>query len=139
MPIAQEDDIQDNEFILRRIPNSVGYIISDDTEPVNRISFKPTDQDGDGISLYRELFASAKSVAEAGNNKNGYYVVRMTAQSIRELGLEIVPNPICGELPGHSLIPDLNCNMNKNESKALQLKLADLVNEDFQNSIVFTP
>lgn len=134
----ESDPVSPDEFILRRIPNLPNYINMELPMPVVRGAFGPSSSDIDGLSVYRENFVSAQDVAEDGNNLAGYYVVRLRAQDIFNLGMDLIPNPINGQLPGHTLIPELSLiakKADRNKYKDLTLELAKLASND----IVYSP
>lgn len=109
--------VSPDEFILRRIPNLQNYINLELAMSVTRAAFGPSSDDIDGLSVYREEFVSARQVAEAGNNPAGYYVVRLQAQDILNLGVQLIQDPKVGQLPGHTLIPELSKDGKKAERK----------------------
>jgi hypothetical protein len=72
-------------------------------------------------------------VAASGRTPNGYYVVRIAVSAILDLGLTVVPDPLCDGPRGHSLIPEINSSLvgeNKKRSKDLQQELAMLASGD---------
>ena len=131
----QYDLISDDEILLRRVVRE--YVNVDLPLPVQREGFRPTKRDIDGISLFRERFVSPSDVANGNRGPTGYYVVRLRASNIRELGLNILPNVKDDQLPGHSLIPEINYPAMKNDkskSKELQRMLAKLANGNFAHT-----
>lgn len=136
---TQHDSIQPSEYVLRRVLNQASVIDTDLPQPVQRIAFRPTDEDLDGISVFRALFTTAEEVA-AGKSAHGYYVVRIPVNEILDLGLTVVPDPQVDTLEGHSLIPELTSHTRKTEfSKKKQQQLAGLVNKDIRNRLVYSP
>lgn len=133
----QHDPIEDDEFLLRRVLRE--YVDTNLAQPVQREGFRPTKDDVDGISVFRERFVAPSVVATAGRRgPTGYYVVRLRARDIRALGLSVRPNVMDNQLPGHSLIPEINHPASRNDSetsKELQRKLAKLAD----NNIAFQP
>ena len=128
----QYSPVSDDEFLLRRVPANFDYINHNLSVPVQRVAFEPhKKRDIDGLSVYRELFVFAKDVAAAGRSPAGYYVVRLRAQDYRNLDLSLRPSPRLDDLPGHTLVPELNAasmsnRADKEKSKALQRELAKL-------------
>lgn len=133
----ESDPVSPDEFILRRIPNLPSYI-KELPISVARAAFSPTDDDVDGVSVYREHFVTAKDVAEAGRSDMGYYVVRFKAEDLFNLGVSLVPNKQEDGLPGHTLIPELSLiskTQDKKKYKELALKITKLASND----IAFRP
>jgi hypothetical protein len=116
------------EYVLRRIHK-------DNFDATLRIpfrpaSFKPTESDQDGLSVYRERFVSPFEVAATGRTPGAYYVVRLAVQDLQRLNLSVVPTP--GPLPGHAVIPELNRGFyekEKQRSRDLQLELSRLASQ----------
>jgi hypothetical protein len=91
------------------------------------VAFKPTTDDEDGLSVYRERFVNPAAVAAAGRTPGAYYVVRVPMSALRQLNLTVVPVP--ADLPGHAVIPELNrkrYETDKASLKRIQLELAKL-------------
>lgn len=135
----ESDPILPDEFILRRIPNLPDYINLALPMPVARGAFGPSSEDSDGLSIYREKFVSAQEVAEAGNNAAGYYVVRLRAQDILNLGLNLLSDPKAGQLPGHTLIPELSIGAKKADRKKYKELTLNLAKLSSSNNIVYSP
>lgn len=91
------------EEILRRV--ACAYYV-EETRQVHRLAFRPTEHDSTGISVYRHMLTSARAVAEAAPKPT--YVAGVSVKRILELSLQVLPDP-CPPLPGHSIIPELNC------------------------------
>lgn len=126
----QNDPVSPDEFILRRVPANQDFIDKSLPLRVQRVAFEPKKKrDINGLSVYRERFVSAMGVAAAGRSSAGYYVVRLRARDYLDLRLTLQPDPQPDELPGHTLIPELNAgsmrNPHREKSKDLQKKLAD--------------
>lgn len=71
----------------------------------------PSKRDTDGLSLNRSACGvdanlMKESAPESIREKRG--VVGIRASSIQDAGLEIRPDPIEGELPGHVLLPQIS-------------------------------
>ena len=127
----ENDPINDDEFVLRRVVNLPDYYDPTLPAPTRTNAFRPTDDDLTGISVYREAFVSAEAVARAGGSEKGYYVARLPVAGIRALGLTVTPDPQPDLLPGHSLVPEINCirykiAVEKKRIKPLQERLARL-------------
>jgi len=114
-----------------------GYYNPSDGIPVNRLAFKPTDRDDKGLSVFREDCGTTPAqAASAGPNPQGYYVARLEVAEVTPFGISIEPDPQPGPL-GHALIPELSItsyNANKNTSKELMLKLAEIASRAIVHS-----
>lgn len=135
----ESDPVSPDEFILRRIPNLPNYINLSLPIPVTNAGFSPTNDDVDGLSVYREKFVTAKEIAEAGRSDAGYYVVRFKAEDLLNLGMTLDPDPQEGELSGHTLIPELSQTakiQDKKKYRELALKIARLASE---KDIIYSP
>ena len=135
----QGHPLSPDEYILRRVPASPGnkLINLDLPRPLDRTAFRPNKNDIFGISVFRELFVTPLRIAKKGRKgPNSYYVVRLRVSDVRAAGFNAIPDPQTDQLPGHTLIPEINLGTDKERSKELQLKLANLVT---LNDIVFKP
>ncbi len=133
--LVQTDPLSPDEILLRRI------LYSQRVEGIFKEgAFDPSSSDTDGISLFREYFIDAKSVAEAGKNPSGYYVVRLkycdlsplvNESSNEEFQLTIDPTPN-DDLPGHVVIREVKRNLAgdaKGKMRKIKLALAQLANK----------
>lgn len=139
---SESDPVDPDEIVLRRVLNHSDRIDINLPRPVQRIAFRPTDDDVAGISLFRSRFTTPQEVADSGTNPKGYYVVALPVREFLNLGLTVVPDPRAGQPGGHSLVPELNSLYvpnNKGRSKILQVKLAQLVNQDIDGRLVYVP
>ena len=121
---SESDPILPNEWLLRRVSNQ--WYDSSLKSPFNRLAFRPYEHDGDGISLFREMFVSPKDISSSGG-KPPYTVVRIRASSIKGLGLKIISTPDPSQPPGHVSLPDLSLSERNNDSiksKELQFGLS---------------
>ena len=105
----QNDPIEPEEFILRRVPYSQNtpYINPESEEPISTGCFTPSKDDTDGISVFREKFVSAKKVADRymeGKNKQ-CYIIRIKAEDLEGI-VTIIPSPN-EYLDGHAHIPEI--------------------------------
>ena len=104
------EPIADDEFIFRRL--SIGAIpiwYDPATGELSDQAFAPGKHDTTGISVSRSKYKSAEEAASGRPNKT-YYVAKILAGKIREVGMSIEPRP---EVPGgidpaHAEIPELN-------------------------------
>lgn len=74
------DSITADEFLLRRVhqhhvdpgpPIVIGYV-----------GFRPTPEDTQGLSVYREKFITAAEVAASGRKPGEYFVVRLSVTAV---------------------------------------------------------
>jgi hypothetical protein len=130
--MREDEDVDPGETILRRIPSE--HFDASLPNPVSPNAFRPSGDDIDGISLYREAFVSPLQVARKARRPASTYVVaRLQARDVMALGLTIVPTP--GNLPGHVSLPEINTasyndKTSKSRVKDLNLSLAKLVGKD---------
>jgi hypothetical protein len=136
---TESDKVGSEEYVFRRILNRDQEIDFSLSRPVQGLAFNPTNSDIDGLSLFRELFATAGKVAREGRNPLGYFVARIPVSEIIHLGLSVRPDPREGFLPGHSLIPELTCLIDKRTKRDLRNRLAQLVNRNVGERIVYRP
>lgn len=131
----ESDSVDPSEFILRRVPYNQlnNYINIALPQPVTELAFMPLDYDENGISVNREYFVSADSLADIfrGNRNKECYIVRFKTKDILALEppLSAIPAPV-DESPGHALIPEINrifYKKKKIECLELQNKLANLI------------
>lgn len=97
--------IASDEWLLRRIPEDRGPTHT--CAQPSWLAFRPADRDVDGLSLYRELEASARQVAGWGRQGRHYFVGRIRAGAIVELGMTLRATPDPDGRPGHVIIPEL--------------------------------
>jgi hypothetical protein len=133
------DPVDENESVLRTIPNVIGYYNPDAPElPVLLESFLPNKKrDPDGLSLCRLDFISPKRFGRANRHGAGVYVSQIAVAKIISLGLSVKPSVI-PEFPGHVIIPEMSypeLKKNKNRIKDLALSLARLASAN----IVYGP
>lgn len=120
----ESDPIEPREWLLRRIPHM--YFDARLQPPIQRAAFRPTANDIDGISLFREMFLSPKDLSKTGK-KTPYVVARIRASTIADCGLTTIASPDPAQPPGHVSLPELsiqNMKKNKQKSKDYQFALA---------------
>ena len=101
--------VSHSEILLRRIPNSQNFCFYDSHRKliVDPYAFTPRKTDIDGMSFYREDFATNEELVSNTTLKGGARVARITVEQLIGLGIAgIVPDPI-SSLPGHVYIPAL--------------------------------
>lgn len=135
----QYENVTDDEFVLRRILNREDYIDLSLNIPVQRNAIAPTRQDIDGVSVYREKFVTPEEVSKSGTNPAGYYVVRFNVGVLRKLGLDVIPDPVEGELLGHALIPQLCFAAKKADKQRYTLLTYEMTKLISIPEIVFIP
>lgn len=127
--MTADEPVEPQEYLLHRVhPNNF-----DETQPtpILRCEFEPKPRDVDGISFYREKVSSAEGLAATGKTPGIYYVVRVKAKDLQDLGLTVIPTT--GNLPGHVSVPELSYQefcKDKPTSKELQRKVAILASRD---------
>lgn len=122
----ETDPIEDSEIVFRRIPASMKEWYDSDTGEVSPEAFGPRKDEATGISFARQKY---KSASEAGRGRLGksFYVAFLKVSDMRKAGIRVDSRPLPGD-PGHSELPDLNCNNRKeNETIEKQRILASLV------------
>jgi hypothetical protein len=77
--------------------------------------------------LFRESWISARALAERGRSGRRYFVARVKAGWLRELGMTLSPRPVPGGVPGHVVIPEMNSE-NRREQRQVnwQSRMAEL-------------
>jgi hypothetical protein len=122
---SELDPVEAEEVILGRIHRD--HYNPSLPIPFLPVAFRPTVDDEDSLSVYRERFVASVAVATAGRTPGAYYVVRLAMSALRHLNLTVVPVP--ADLPGHAVIPELNrkrYETDKATLKRIQLELAKL-------------
>jgi hypothetical protein len=136
---TETDPVSDDEFVYRRVlKDYYNEFPSCPRDRINRLAFRPTDRDTEGLSVYRALFVHPKELDVDSEGRPGrYYIARLAVGAVREMALSITPDPAEGP-QGHSLIPEIRTRLkgrDKSLSKEKQVALARLASED----IVYTP
>ena len=106
-PNSDSDPVLPKEIVLRRI--STVYYSPLDPIPIKPEAFRPTDMDGNGISVFREQFISSQEIFDSIDiaKRNRFVIARLVVRELQKLKLSVVPDPISA-LPGHALVPELN-------------------------------
>ena len=136
--IGERSPVGIDEIVLRRIPNIKDFIDIELAQPIARVAVGPNRNDIDGLSVFRANFVTPKQLADAGSNRNGYYIASIKVEELNMIGLTVIPDAKDDQLPGHALIPELKYSKrrsDKNNMKPLLLKLACLASQN----IVFQP
>lgn len=137
--VTETDPVSDDEYVYRRVLKQYyNDIPSWPGDRVDRLAFRPTDKDTEGLSVYRAPFVQpAELDIDSEGCPGRYYVARIPVRALREIGLSVEPNPADGP-QGHSLIPEIRTGLkgkDKESSKEKQVALARLASE----FIVYTP
>jgi hypothetical protein len=104
-PRDRQGLVGQDEFVLRRIHRN--HCQTDLPRVIHFAAFRPSHEDTRGLSVFRERSVSAAQVAASGRKPGEYFVARLSVQSLRDLGLTVVPDADASTLPGHALIPEL--------------------------------
>lgn len=111
--------IPDDEFVYRRVPF---LLYPNPLDPNSRPmlnSFLPRIDDTDGLSVDLATLTTPEKVADIPGKK--YHVVQVCVRDLRNLGLDVFPNPQ-RENPAHAIIIGLDrqtYNAEKTQIKAL--------------------
>ncbi len=109
--------VADDEVVNRRIPHVWGPTEADAFPSPE--AFRPHKaNDPTGLSMSREKYRPAKSLARPGDSRP-FFVGVLRARKIREIALDVVPDPIEPDDPGHCLIPQLT-SAARNERSAIE-------------------
>lgn len=123
---AEHDEVDDGEWLLRRIPEDQGPTTGD-ARP-SHLAFRPhRTRDADGLSLYRESMVTPSELAGWGRTGKNYFVARVRVSAIRELGMRLVTAPDHAGRPGHIVIPQLNSATRSGDAEtAWQIQLTEM-------------
>ncbi len=133
---SERDAVGGAEWLLRRVPSgNAQYYDPSLQTPLHRIAFKPNAGDVDGISFFREMFISPRSLGYEGR-KPPYYVVRLRSRQVAAIGLRFLPRPDPDQPPGHLVLPDLcfkgkQSAAEKEATSRLQVALRDIASLAF--------
>lgn len=128
--------VRDNECLLRAVPNQKNYYQDTLDIPVQRVAFEPHKRrDPDGMSFFREDFATPEEVAAANRHPDGCRIVRLRMWDlIDRWGLTAIPDPLEAPEPaGHVIIPAMNYAAYKADPRkieAIGLGMARLVGKE---------
>jgi hypothetical protein len=94
-------------------------------------------RDQDGMSFFREDFATPEEISLRNRHPKGAHVVRINARLFDRLGLRIEPMPIVTEPAGHVIVPGLRyvdkkllTKDEKHLREDISLKLAEAASAD---------
>ncbi|MCU7883957.1 MAG: hypothetical protein KZQ82_07115 [Candidatus Thiodiazotropha sp. (ex Lucinoma annulata)] len=133
MPLREDDEVIEEEYILRRVPNRDDYFNPRQFLSIDPQAFRSNSSDVDGISVSREMFIEPSQLSLI-CRKPPYIVVRLLVRDILNIGLTVIPAPTpegqCAS-PGHALIPELKLDKTlkgeaKKRIKKIRLELAKL-------------
>src|SRR5262245_62167982 len=103
------EPVGDQEFILRRVHKS--HYRDGLPTPIQRVAFRPNENDTTGLSVYRARFVSLYSdvLQAVREEKRGqYYISRLSVRALRRLSMTVVPDPNPEDIRGHCIIPELS-------------------------------
>lgn len=119
-----------HEFLLRTVPNSVGYYTgSAPNWLVNPTAFEPAPDDLDGISLFREDFVTKEHLARVNKHPLGARVARIKAKECMTLHLSLKPAPDDKQPPGHVIVPEMPYLTRSQQNNPLRKKIRDLAQQ----------
>jgi hypothetical protein len=134
------DPVSPGECLLRAIPNTADYFKSSMGRwSVDPYAFTPSKKrDPDGLSFYREDFASPKTVARECQHPASARVARIKVAELRALGLTVTPS--LDRLAGHVIVQEMNYGASKDPAtkqkvKSLTIALSQLASKN----IAFAP
>jgi hypothetical protein len=115
----QPDPIDDEEFLLRRIPVSTSWYSTE--HGLAKEAFAPHQtRDLTGLSLTRMKYRSPEEDARAGTNPKGYYVAILRVKELRSAGISVEARPEPNN-PGHVELPALR-SANRKSTECLELE-----------------
>jgi len=120
-----------DQFMLRRVPKS--HVNLTLPAPILFPAFRPTSEDKKGLSFYLADKVTPEELTSAGRTPGEYFVARLCVRDVLALRLSVVAADLPGGLPGHVLIPEINCVEYQKNKKALHpllTRLAVLANQD---------
>jgi hypothetical protein len=124
--LSELDPVQPTEELLRRVLYGTKKYNPSKSPPIMLGAFMPSRRDTDGLSLNRtacgvDAHLLKEAAPESIREKCG--VIAILASTILEAGLEIRPDPIEGELPGHVLLPQLNYQDSESADEATRNRI----------------
>lgn len=117
--VAPSREVLDDELLMRRLLPRKEHFRKRHSPPIQERAFWPGPRDLDGLSLSsrrterdpgfldEHQFQSACTHPDE-KMRNGCGVVAILAETARAIGLEVKPDPILPEDPGHVLLPQIN-------------------------------
>jgi hypothetical protein len=131
---SEDEPITPDEFVIRLIWHE--FLRLGETVAVQAVAFKPRDNESDGISVFRLACLSdpTDALQAISTDKRGKYALALLkVEDLKKLSLSVVPAKI-DSVPGHAVIPELNCHAVKQNRafwKSTQLDLAALASQNF--------
>jgi hypothetical protein len=99
------EPVADGELLYRRISVASGWYSPG--EVLNAAVFAPhKTEDETGLSVWRAKYKTVEQAARGRAGKS-YYVAILSAEDLRQLGIEVLPSPQPDDR-GHAEMPDLN-------------------------------
>lgn len=106
---SETEPVTSDEMLVRLIWE--GFFKPDESLPVRPSAFNPRATETDGISVFRlTCMTSAMQALDviAEEKRSRYAIVMFSASEIFNLGLTVLP-AVIESVPGHAVIPELNC------------------------------
>lgn len=122
-----QNPIAPDEFVLRRVHKN--HVDPGPPVVISYVGFRPTPDDTEGLSVYRERLVTAAEVAASGRKAGEYSVARLSVRDLHALGLSVVADEQTPGPAGHALIPELSfpvCQRDKLRLRETQVRLAAL-------------
>ena len=127
----ESSPVYPDEMLLHSIPNNQQYFHEEMGEwALSPTAFKPhSKRDVDGMSFFREDFISARTMAKRNRHPHGVRVARVKVLLIKDMAMDVQPDPRPEQLPGHVVVPELRfvahlTPAEKQNAKKIQLRLA---------------
>jgi hypothetical protein len=127
---SEFDEIQDDEWLLRRVLNvhfrtGKDPIMSDSAfSPRLRKAISP---DTEGISLYRRSCLSSPMEIVKPENQHKHGIVGVKVSELKALGLTVKINPESRDnadrIDGHVVIPELSCDEYEQKKSTIKVKI----------------
>jgi hypothetical protein len=124
--------VLDDEWVLRRVHKN--HFKPQKPTPIERVAFQPSDEDVEGLSVFRAAFVTPSQIVAASRGGNNYYVAKLAVSDLVKFSppLTVKPDSDADQPPGHAVVPELNATRLKSDkypSKELQRDLAKLASK----------
>lgn len=123
---SEDEPVTENESVIRLIWGE--FLRPGERAPILSVSFRPRDDETDGISVYRLACLNDPTearLAMAPEKRNRYAIAVIPVAELIALGLSVVPSK-SEQVPGHAVIPEMNIvavKANRKYWKEIELKL----------------
>ena len=126
---SEDEPVTENESVIRLIWGE--FLRPGERAPMLSVSFRPRDDETDGISVYR--LACLKDPTEARlamapEKRDRYAIAVIPMAELTALGLSVLPSKN-DLVRGHAVIPEMNIaalKANRRYWKDIELKLVDI-------------